>query len=62
MSMFDELKDKAADFIKDNPDKVEGVSDNLLDKVAEIADEKTGGKFHDQIEGFEKKADDAIGG
>jgi hypothetical protein len=59
--MFDELKNKAADLIKDNPDKIEGVSDNILEKAADLADEKTGGKFSSQIDGFEQKADDAIG-
>ncbi|WP_088289486.1 antitoxin [Kineosporia sp. A_224] len=61
MSMFDELKNKATDFIKDNPDKIEGVSDNILEKAADLADEKTGGKFSSQIDGFAQKADDAIG-
>jgi len=61
MSMFDELKDKAADLVKDNPDKVESVSDTVLEKVADFADDKTGGKFHDQIESLVEKADDAIG-
>ncbi|MFN0281623.1 MAG: antitoxin [Kineosporiaceae bacterium] len=61
MSMFDELKDKAADFVKDNPDKVEGVSDSLLEKAAGLADNATGGKFSSQIDGAVEKADDAIG-
>jgi plasmid stabilization system protein ParE len=61
MSMFDELKDKAADALKDNPDKVEQVSDGLLEKAAGLADGATGGKFHDQIEGLAEKADGAIG-
>jgi hypothetical protein len=61
MSMFDELKDKAADAIKDNPDKLEQVSDSLLDKAADLADGATGGKFHDKIEGLVEKADGAIG-
>jgi MT0933-like antitoxin protein len=61
MSMFDELKNKAADFVKDNPDKVEGVSDSLLDKAADLADSATGGKFTEHIETAQEKADDAIG-
>lgn len=61
MSMFDELKDKAAEFVKDNPDKVEGISDSLLEKAADAVDGATGGKFTDQIEGAQAKADDAIG-
>jgi MT0933-like antitoxin protein len=61
MSMFDELKNKATEFVKDNPDKVEGVSDTILEKAADLADAKTGGKFSSQIDGLEQKADDAIG-
>jgi hypothetical protein len=59
--MFDELKDKAAAMADQNPDKVESISDSVLEKVADLADSATGGKFHDQIEGAEQKADDAIG-
>lgn len=61
MSMFDELKNKATEFVKDNPDKVEGVSDSLLEKAADVADDVTGGKFTGQIDGAVEKADDAIG-
>lgn len=61
MSMFDELKDKAADFVKDNPDKVEGISDRILEKAADAAEAATGGKFDSVIEGIQGKADDAIG-
>ncbi len=61
MSMFDDLKNKAEEFVKDNPDKVESVSDSVLDKVADLADDKTGGRYHDQVEGAQAKADDAIG-
>jgi hypothetical protein len=61
MSMFDELKNKATEFVKDNPDKVEGVSDSVLEKAADLADDATGHKFTSQIEGAAEKADDAIG-
>ncbi|MCI9887303.1 antitoxin [Micrococcales bacterium 31B] len=38
--------DKAKDLAAEHGDKLEGA----LDKVAEVADEKTGGKFSDQIQ------------
>ena len=38
--------DKARDLLGEHADKVEGA----LDKVAEVVDEKTGGKYADQID------------
>jgi len=46
MGFLDEAKDKAGDLIGENHDKI----DEGVDKVADIADEKTGGKFGDQID------------
>ena len=37
------------------------VADQGFDKAAEMADEKTGGKFGDQIQQGEQKAEDAMG-
>jgi hypothetical protein len=43
--MFDKAKEKIQEFAGNNPDKVgQGV-----DKAAQFADEKTGGKHSDQI-------------
>lgn len=45
------LGDKAKDLINDNADKVE----DGLDKAADFVDEKTGGKYTEQIDGaFDK--------
>jgi hypothetical protein len=55
MSMFDNMKDKASDLVDDHGDKVgEG-----LDKAGDFADEKTGGKYSDQID---QGVDQAKGG
>ncbi|WP_310964591.1 antitoxin [Nocardioides terrisoli] len=57
MGFLDDAKDKAAGLLGDNKDKVgEGV-----DKVAGIADEKTGGTFTDQIDQGADQAKDALG-
>lgn len=61
MGMFDEMKNKAADLAKEHGDKLEGVTDSALDKAAEIADEKTGGKFGDQIQQGRDMIDGHIG-
>jgi hypothetical protein len=58
MSMFDNLKDKASDLVDDHGDKVgEG-----LDKAGDFADEKTGGKYSDQIDGGVDQAKDRLDG
>jgi antitoxin protein of toxin-antitoxin system len=39
----------------------QGVADEGLDKAAQFADEKSGGKHDSQIEGAENKAEDFLG-
>jgi hypothetical protein len=43
---FNELAQKAKDFARQHPDKVE----QGLDKLGDIADQKTGGKYSGQID------------
>jgi ABC-type transporter Mla subunit MlaD len=58
MSMFDNMKDKASDLVDGHGDKVgEG-----LDKAGEFADEKTGGKYSDQIDSGVDQAKDRLDG
>lgn len=61
MSMFDDIKGKAADALADNPDKVEELSDQGIQKAGDLAHGASGGKFGEQIDSAEQKADDAIG-
>ena len=57
MGMFDNMKDKAEDLAKEHPDQVnEG-----LEKAGDFADEKTGGKFEDQIDKGQDFARDRMG-
>ena len=53
------LFDKANDFLKS--DKGEQVSDDVLDRAAKIADERTGGKHSEQIAKGREEADRRIG-
>jgi len=57
MGFLDDAVNKAKDAVSDHPDQVEGA----LDKAGEFADDKTGGKYGDQIDGGVDKAKDALG-
>lgn len=56
MGMFDKFKKKAADIAEEHGDKIE----DGIDKAADFADEKTGGKYSDKIETGTEKAKDFI--
>ena len=53
-----DLFDKAKNLLEENAEKV----DDAVDKIAEVVDEKTGGKHKDQIAQGAEKAKDAIKG
>ncbi|SDM29834.1 MULTISPECIES: antitoxin [Actinomyces] len=56
---LDDLKKKAEGVV--SSDKVEDVSDKVLDKAAEAAKKVTGGKFDSQVDSARDAADKAIG-
>jgi hypothetical protein len=57
MGFLDDAVDKAKDAISEHPDQVS----DALDKAGQFADEKTGGKYGEQIDGGLDKAKDALG-
>jgi hypothetical protein len=58
MGMFDNIKDNAQDLVDSQGDKVgEG-----LDKAGDFVDDKTGGKYSDQIDQGADRAKDALDG
>lgn len=61
MGFLDDAKDKINDLMNDNPDKVEEYSDLGIEKGGDAIDSATGGKFADQIDAGQEKADEAIG-
>lgn len=61
MGLFDDVKKKASEFAEKNPDKVETFSDEAIEKAGDAADKVTGDKYADRMDGFQEKADDAIG-
>jgi len=58
MSILDSIKDKVSGLLDGHGDKVA----DGLDKAGTFADDKTGGKFGEQIEGGVQKAKDAVEG
>lgn len=53
------IGDRVGDFL--NSDKGEQVSDGVLDKAADAANDATGGGHQDQIEKAQQAADSKIG-
>lgn len=56
MGFMDNIKGKVEDAVDKHGDKI----GDGIDKAARVADEKTGGKHHDKIEGATGKAKDAL--
>lgn len=61
MSQFDGLADKAKGLAQEHGDKVEQYSDQGLDQAGNVANEKSGGKFSDQIDQGKQAADERVG-
>jgi hypothetical protein len=53
-----DIKDKVADLARENDDKV----DDAIDKIADLADDATKGKYSDQIDSAADKAKDGTPG
>jgi hypothetical protein len=58
VGIFDKFKKKAADVAEEHGDNIEAG----IDKAAEVADDKTGGKYTDKIESGSEKAKDLVEG
>ncbi len=61
MGFLDDAKDKISDLVHDNPDKVEDLSDQGIDRAGDALGGATGGKYAEQIDAGQEKADGAIG-
>ncbi|CCH78892.1 conserved hypothetical protein [Nostocoides japonicum T1-X7] len=60
MGFLDDAKEKLGELKAEHADQVEKVSDQAIDKAGDVVDEKTGGKYADQVDTAQQKADDAI--
>jgi hypothetical protein len=68
MAGFDDITKKAQEFLKDGKvqdalksEQAEGVSDQILQGVADAVKKATGGKFDDKIDGARDAADKRVG-
>ena len=62
MSQFDNLRDKAGDYLKDHPEKAEQLSDETIEGGGDMADKGTGGKFDQHTDKAQEASDERIGG
>jgi hypothetical protein len=70
MGSIDDVTKHATDFINEHKEEIqealkseqaEGISDSVLDSVADLAKKVTGGKFDEHIDGARDAADGAVG-
>ncbi|MGL5867064.1 MAG: antitoxin [Dermatophilaceae bacterium] len=61
MSIFDSAKEKIQQLADSNPDKVEELSDQAIERGGDAIDSATGGKFAEHIDTAQAKGDEAVG-
>ncbi|MGN8051197.1 antitoxin [Curtobacterium sp. 22159] len=68
MAGFDDITKKAQEFLQNGKvqdalksEQAEGISDKVLDGVADAVKKATGGKFDDKIDGARDAADKHVG-
>ena len=68
MGAFDDITKKATEFLNSdkakqalNSEQAEGISDKLLEGVADAVDKATGGKHTDKIQTAKEAADKKVG-
>jgi hypothetical protein len=61
VSFFDSAKEKLSGLAADHPDQVEKFSDQAIERGGDAVDSTTGGKYAEQVDQAQVKADGAIG-
>lgn len=61
MSQFDRLADKAGQLSEQHGDKIEGVTDQGIERAGDAIDEKTAGKFAGQVDQAQQQGDERVG-
>ncbi len=61
MGFLDSAKEKLTELTDKHPDQVESLSDQAIERGGDAADSMTGGKYADQVDQAQAKADQAIG-
>jgi 4-alpha-glucanotransferase len=58
--MFDNLKDQALNLAKEHKDTVENVAQQATEKIGDLVDHATGGRFSAQIDSAQEQAPDQV--
>jgi hypothetical protein len=61
VSFSDSAKEKLQQLADDHPDQAEKISDQAIERGGDAADSATGGKYADQLDQAQVKADGAVG-
>lgn len=61
MSQFGDLAGKAQELNEKHGEAIEAPSDQVIEQAGAMADQKSGGKFSDQIAQGTQRADEAVG-
>jgi hypothetical protein len=61
VSFLDSAKEKLQELAGDHPDQVEQLSDQAVGRGGDAVDSATGGKYAEQVDQAQVKADGAIG-
>ena len=59
--MFDNIKDQALNLAKEHKDTVENVTEQAVEKVGDLVDGATGGRFASQVDAVQEQAPGQIG-
>lgn len=61
MGFLDDAKAKIEDLVQDNPDQVESISDQVIERGGDAVDQATDGKYADHVDTAQARGDEAIG-
>lgn len=61
MGFLDDAKAKLEQLASEHPDQVESLSDQAIERAGDAVDSATGGKYADQVDQAQQRADGAIG-
>ncbi|GGL26586.1 antitoxin [Phycicoccus endophyticus] len=61
MGFLERAKDKLSELAEQHPDTVESLSDQAIERGGDAVDSATGGRYAEQVDQAQAKADEAIG-
>lgn len=61
MGFLDDAKEKLTELAEQHPDQVESLSDQAFERGGDAVDSMTGGKYAEQVDQAQLKADEAVG-